>query len=53
MWFSKSTLVIFTHSIGFCLPPHGISVPIRSDLSMKSQCIDQVVLEKAKNSCNR
>ena len=53
MWFSKSTLVIFTHSIGFCLPPNGILVLIRSELSMKFQCIDQVVLEKAKHSCNR
>ena len=46
-------VVIFNHSIGFCVPPNGILVLIRSNLSMKFQCIHQVVLEKAKNSCNR
>ena len=40
-------------SMGFCLVPNGILVLIRSKLSMKLQCIDQVLLEKAKNHCNR
>ena len=40
------------NSIGFCLPPNGILVLIRSKLSMKFQSFVEMVLEKAKNSSN-
>ena len=53
MWFFESSRCFSLYSIGFCIRPNGIFVLIRSKLSMKSQCIDQVVLKKAKSSCNR
>ena len=53
MWFSETPPVVITLFNRFFLPPNGTLVLIRSKLSMKFQCIDQVVLEKAKNNCNR
>ena len=45
--FLSSAWCFSLHSIGFCLPPNGILVLIRSKLSMKFQSVVQVVLEKA------
>ena len=53
MWLSESPPVVFTLFNRFFLPPNGILVLIRAKLSMTVQCIDQVVLEKAKNNCNK
>ena len=45
--FSVPHGVFSLYSIGFCLRPNGILVLIRSKLSIKFQCMVQVVLEKA------